>query len=365
MKPSFHITGAGAFLALVCVLVSVANLSFRNAQNLVAASNWVAHTDEIIAELESTRNSISDLEREKNAGAALTASDHSSLDVHLSRLQSLTTDNPRQQSRISQLRGQSTVANLRDSQNLRASLRIVEEMKSEEQQLLVVRTSQARAVSKATLRTIIIFSAIALFVCVLSYWALVKNLTVRERAEKALAVSESNLRDLLAREQELSRVDPMTTVFNRRGFYEALERERVRTERYRRPVTIAYVDVDNFKKVNDSLGHAVGDELLVQVSATLRTTLRASDVIGRLGGDEFAIILPETDAMAARITLEKLRLRLLNDMSAHGFTITFSIGAATFVGPTDSLDIMVRMADETMYAIKTHGKDSVSVCLMG
>jgi diguanylate cyclase (GGDEF)-like protein len=365
MKPGFHISVAAAFLALVCVLVSVASLSFRNAQNLVAASNWVAHTDEIIAELESTRNSISDLEREKNEGPALTPSDYSSLEVHLSRLQYLTADNPLQQTRISQLRGQLMMANLRDSQNLHDSLRTVGEMRLEEQHLLIIRTSQARAVSKATLRMIIIFSAIALFVCVLSYWALVKNLSVRERAEKALAVSESNLRDLLAREQELSRVDPMTTVFNRRGFYEALERERVRTERYRRPLTIAYVDVDNFKKVNDSLGHAVGDELLVQVSATLRTTLRASDIIGRLGGDEFAIILPETDAMAARIVLEKLRFQLSKEMISHGFTITFSIGAATFVGPTDSLDMMVRMADETMYAIKTHGKDSVSVCLMG
>jgi diguanylate cyclase (GGDEF)-like protein len=128
---------------------------------------------------------------------------------------------------------------------------------------------------------------------------------------KALSESESRLTSLLAKEHALARIGPLTTVPNRRAFYEALDKERLRSLRYRRPLTIAYLDLDNFKRINDSLGHAVGDELLVQVAAGLRSNLRASDYVGRLGGDEFGVLLPETDATAAKLVLRKLRLQLL------------------------------------------------------
>jgi diguanylate cyclase (GGDEF)-like protein len=133
---------------------------------------------------------------------------------------------------------------------------------------------------------------------------------------------------------------------------------------HKHPVTIAYLDLDNFKKVNDSLGHAIGDELLIQVAATLRSNLRRSDVVGRLGGDEFALILPETNANGAKVALGKLRLSLLEAMRSQDFAI-ISIGAATFLSPPNSLDTLIRRADATMYAIKAKGKDNVSVCVMG
>jgi len=97
----------------------------------------------------------------------------------------------------------------------------------------------------------------------------------------------------------------------------------------------------------------------------LRSNLRRSDVAGRLGGDEFALILPETNANGAKVALWKLRLSLLEAMRSQDFAITFSIGAATFLNPPNSLDTLIRMADETMYAIKARGKDNVSVCMMG
>lgn len=89
---------------------------------------------------------------------------------------------------------------------------------------------------------------------------------------------------LLANEHELARIDPLTTVPNRRAFYETFDKERTGSRHYLRPFTIAYVDLDNFEKVNDSLGHAMGDELLVRVAEGLRTNLRATDYVGRLGG---------------------------------------------------------------------------------
>jgi diguanylate cyclase (GGDEF)-like protein len=364
MIRDFHFRLASGFLAMVLALVAVATLSYRTAQKLVTAGVWVAHTNEVIAELEATTNSIAELGSGATNHPGLLR-ENSEFRAHIVRLERLTSDNPRQRARIVQL-DLLSVSNGKSSVNDRnRALDILLEMKSEEQSLLVGRTAQANKVSRATLNAITAFSAIAILACSLGYWGTFSNLRSRERAEKALGESESRLKALLAKEHELARIDPLTTVPNRRAFYEALDKERVRSVRYRRPFTIAYIDLDNFKRVNDSLGHAVGDELLVHVAAGLRSNLRASDFVGRLGGDEFAALLPETDATAAKLVLCKLRLRLLEEMKAHSWQVTFSIGAATFLDPPDSLDVIVRVADETMYAIKTHGKDDISVSLVG
>jgi diguanylate cyclase (GGDEF)-like protein len=358
MIQNFHVRLAAGFLAMVVALVAVAGLSYRTAQNLVTASVWVAHTNEVIAELESTRNSMAELAPEQRL------SENGDFREHIFRLERLTSDNSRQKARILQLNEMSG-GKLAAPDKRSHVLSILVEMKSEEQSLLVGRTSQADKISEATLNAIAAFSVIGVLACVFGYWGTVSNLRSRERVEKALSESESRLKTLLTKEHELARIDPLTNVPNRRAFYEALDKERVRSLRYRRPFTIAYLDLDNFKKVNDSLGHAVGDELLVQVAAGLRTNLRASDYVGRLGGDEFAVLLPETDATAAKLVLCKLRLRLLEEMKTHCWQVTFSIGAATFLDPPDSLDVIILMADETMYAIKAHGKDNVSVSLVG
>src|SRR5580658_5955608 len=357
MIENFHVRLAAGFLSMVLALLAVAGLSYRAAQNLVTASIWVAHTDEVIAELEATRNSMVELGPEQ-------LSENGDFREHIFRLERLTSDNSRQQARILQL---NLVLDdkLGPSDQRSRVLSTILEMESEERSLLVGRTSQADKISRATLNAISAFSVIGVLACVFGYWGTVSNLRSRERVQKALSESESRLKSLLAKEQELARIDPLTTVPNRRAFYEALDKERVRSRRYRRPFTIAYVDLDNFKKVNDSLGHAVGDELLVQVALGLRSNLRASDFVGRLGGDEFGVLLPETDAAGAKHALSKLRLRLLEEMKAHSWHVTFSIGAATFLDPPDSLDVIIRMADETMYAIKAHGKDDVSVSLVG
>jgi diguanylate cyclase (GGDEF)-like protein len=358
MIQNFHVRLAAGFLAMVLALVAVACLSYSTAQNLVTASVWVAHTNEVIAELEATRNSMAEV------GFEQPLFENGDFRDHIFNLERLTSDNSRQKARLLQLNllsGDKLGAN---DQRSRA-LSVILEMKSEEQSLLVGRTTHADKISRATLNVIAAFSVIAVLACVFGYWSTASNLRSRERVEKALGESESRLKSLLAKEQELARIDPLTAVPNRRAFYEALDQERMRSRRYRRAFTIAYVDLDNFKKVNDSLGHAVGDELLVQVAAGLKSNLRASDYVGRLGGDEFAVLLPETDATAAQLVLRKLRLRLLEEMKAHDWQVTFSIGAATFLDPPDSLDVIIRMADETMYAIKAHGKDNVSVALVG
>ena len=97
-----------------------------------------------------------------------------------------------------------------------------------------------------------------------------------------------------------SRSDPLTGVANSRVFLELLKREIARARRYKRPLTLAYLDLDNFKSVNDILGHAMGDKVLQTVVSTVNANIRVTDVVGRLGGDEFVLLLPETDMQGAR-----------------------------------------------------------------
>ena len=194
---------------------------------------------------------------------------------------------------------------------------------------------------------------------------LCRDITASRQAEEALREAHAQLNEVLQREKELARTDVLTGLANRRAFYEALQVERSRAARYRRPITLACVDLDNFKRVNDTLGHSVGDELLARVADVLRQTLRLTDTIGRLGGDEFALLLPETDAPSAEALLEKLRVVLRRAMEARKWPVTFSVGAATFLENPPSIEHMIQTADELMYAVKKSGKNRISVVLIG
>ncbi len=164
----------------------------------------------------------------------------------------------------------------------------------------------------------------------------------------------------LDRERSLSRTDSLTGLPNSRGFYEAASGELVRSARYRRPVTLAYLDVDDFKAVNDRFGHARGDTLLVAIAQVLRQASRASDLVGRIGGDEFAILYPETDRAAAEAVLQNMqsRLRDLLKTEREG-PLTLSIGVVTFATPPAEVETLVRQADALMYAVKSSGKDDM------
>ena len=168
------------------------------------------------------------------------------------------------------------------------------------------------------------------------------------------------LRDTVTRERHLSRTDYLTSVLNSRAFYEFAEWELARSRRRPMHFSLAYIDLDNFKSVNDRYGHNVGDNLLKVVARTMRESLRASDVVARLGGDEFAVLLPETDDEAARIAVEKLRQRLLAAMRGAGWPVTFSIGVVTCESAPDSLQQLVKMADDLMYTVKASTKNAVS-----
>jgi len=170
----------------------------------------------------------------------------------------------------------------------------------------------------------------------------------------------ARLRQALERERALSRTDFLTGALNSRAFGEqaALELDRVR--RYGRPCTVLYLDLDNFKAVNDRDGHTAGDQLLRTVAQAMRDCVRRTDLVARLGGDEFAVLLPETNAAAARHAAEHVRSRVLEAVRARDWPVTVSIGALTCVTAPDSADALIRLVDHLMHEVKHSTKDGVA-----
>lgn len=175
----------------------------------------------------------------------------------------------------------------------------------------------------------------------------------------------SGLKRALERERELARTDYLTGAANLRHFYELVEMENQRSYRYGHPVTIAYIDVDNFKLVNDRFGHHTGDQLLQTITETLRRTVRAVDQVGRLGGDEFALLLPETGPEAAKVVMRKVHQYLLEEMQTKGWPVTFSIGVVTFAGMLTTADEIMQHADAGMYTTKHDGKNGITYQVLG
>jgi diguanylate cyclase (GGDEF)-like protein len=191
------------------------------------------------------------------------------------------------------------------------------------------------------------------------------NLSVQFGVFVSLAFLLGALKARLEGEQHLARTDPLTGLSNRRAFLEAAGIELERARRTAQPITVAYVDCDDFKRVNDLLGHAEGDQLLGAVAATLRGETRALDVVARLGGDEFGLLLIDTDGPTAESLLQRLRVALLHTMREHGWKVTFSIGAVTFLVPPFSSEEMISRADSHMYATKNRGKNGLTHEVVG
>lgn len=169
----------------------------------------------------------------------------------------------------------------------------------------------------------------------------------------------SRLRAVLLREHALARTDPLTGAANGRTFYEMADLEVRRFRRSGRPFTLAYLDLDNFKAVNDRWGHSAGDDLLRRVAETIQECIRANDLVARLGGDEFALLLPETDATGGAAAVAKLREALVRQAAEDGWPITYSIGAATFLQAPHDVDAMVQHVDKLMYRVKRGGKNQL------
>jgi diguanylate cyclase (GGDEF)-like protein len=169
----------------------------------------------------------------------------------------------------------------------------------------------------------------------------------------------SALKRTLQREKELARTDYLTGAANVRYFYDLLQMEADRFQRYKRCFTLAYIDLDNFKTINDRSGHLAGDQVLVTVVNSAKKNMRKTDVVARLGGDEFAFLLPETEQESARVVLAKIHAGLLEGMRQKNWPVTFSIGVLTCCATPDTTEELVRITDGLMYAVKRDGKDAI------
>jgi diguanylate cyclase (GGDEF)-like protein len=169
-----------------------------------------------------------------------------------------------------------------------------------------------------------------------------------------VATLVASLTGRLVKERGLSRTDPLTGLPNARAFHEAAVAEIARMSAEGTVLTAAYVDVDDFKTVNDTKGHAGGDELLILAGRTMTAGMRSTDVVARLGGDEFALLMPGSGIEDARV-----RLAAVHDALTSATGVGFSVGAITFTRPPESREDLLARADALMYEVKQDGKNTV------
>jgi diguanylate cyclase (GGDEF)-like protein len=169
----------------------------------------------------------------------------------------------------------------------------------------------------------------------------------------------SALRQAVEEERKAARTDFLTGLPNRRAFVEMSGNEIRRARRYNSPFILAYIDIDNFKGINDRFGHNEGDALLRLTAQTIRKGLREVDTVARLGGDEFAVLLPQTNGEHASQVIRKVQQRLAAAMKEMNWDVTYSIGTVTYATPPVSVDEMIKTADNLMYSVKRSGKDQI------
>ncbi|UXI03387.1 sensor domain-containing diguanylate cyclase [Photobacterium sp. TY1-4] len=178
------------------------------------------------------------------------------------------------------------------------------------------------------------------------------DLTAYKQVEEELKQKNRELEKLACR-------DPLTSLYNRRIFHEMLEKELAKSARYQTPLSIAIIDIDNFKAINDNWGHQEGDHALCTVSTTLTNTARHSDVVARLAGDEFIILMYQTDETESKAAGERYRASV-----EHG-RVTVSIGLTTFVAPAELeksgihelSKCLIAQADKALYQAKANGRN--------
>ena len=166
--------------------------------------------------------------------------------------------------------------------------------------------------------------------------------------------------------QKLATTDGLTKLYNSRSFYSQLELEVDRYNRYKHPLSLLLLDIDNFKEFNDNFGHLEGDKVLVRFSQIIKSCLRTNDSAYRYGGEEFTVILPETNGDEAKTVAQRIRSSLETEkfkpIPDRNAKITISIGVTQYF-PKEELSAFIRRADKAMYLSKKNGRNRVSVLL--
>jgi diguanylate cyclase (GGDEF)-like protein len=169
---------------------------------------------------------------------------------------------------------------------------------------------------------------------------------------------------LFSEVQELAITDSLTKVNNRRRFFDLAEQEFERSRRYNRPLSLIMLDIDHFKRVNDTYGHAAGDTVLERLAQLCQKSLREVDVFARYGGEEFVILLPETTSQEALLTAERIRqlvARTPIEIASDSLTITISFGIVELDKSCKNVEELLDRSDQAMYASKRNGRNRVSI----
>lgn len=181
-----------------------------------------------------------------------------------------------------------------------------------------------------------------------------------QRAKVEIEAMNRKLQKALDREKMLARTDVLTGLSNRRHFYDIAEHELAVAKRYHQALSVVLFDVDNFKLINDELGHQMGDEILRMVAQVSLRTVRRADLVARYGGEEFVVLLPNTTGDHAKVVAERIRAQIASHQygeAEHSRQITVSAGIAVLTHSDETIDSLIRRADESLYQAKRLGRD--------
>lgn len=175
----------------------------------------------------------------------------------------------------------------------------------------------------------------------------------------------NELKTALVEMERLAKTDGLTGLLNRRSLFEIASQEFARAQRYNRSLSVLMLDIDHFKRINDTYGHHLGDLVIQSVASILKETLRETDSVGRYGGEEFVVILPETALEQAFEVAERIRFKV----SAQSFSndlkdlkVTVSLGVATLKSEINTVDEMMKQADHFLYQVKLNGRNAWAGC---
>lgn len=191
-------------------------------------------------------------------------------------------------------------------------------------------------------------------------YGFVEDVSEVKRTEAQLLARNSELQAFTVRLEELATTDVLTATYNRRKFNELVEIEIVRARRYGAPLALFIIDLDEFKRVNDTFGHEAGDQVLATLADLIRKESRAGDIVSRWGGEEFVVLTPGSGAAAAAAAAERLRLRLSRQTFPSCDSVTGSFGVASY-RTGDTPDQLFARADEALYRAKEGGRNRVVV----
>lgn len=216
-----------------------------------------------------------------------------------------------------------------------------------------------------TLVTLIALTAVLFFVRLRLIYMTRRQRELETEVVARTAELELSRQELLAANEHLEKLalyDPLTSILNRRGFFERVEFELMRAKRSGQAFSLLLIDLDNFKQTNDIMGHSAGDAVLKSVAVQFAQSVRATDIVGRYGGEEFVVFLPETDQEAAHQLADRLRSAVENHLVQHAeltLNTTASIGVTTSLHIQEPLETLLSRADRALYQAKNSGKNRV------